>query len=142
MPVAHSGVQMATGTPVVGRHLLDPNRLYGVARGHSEALRQAQVHGLRCLTTLGFALPDSARQWAQRPPATPCRTVERATRPVHDEWGIMQDGRPFFVAGYTSGGALYGWFRIPAASFACARRPTIRWLIVTLRCRFGVVACI
>ncbi|MEU0561346.1 hypothetical protein [Dactylosporangium maewongense] len=62
------------------------------------------------LTALGFALPDSAQQWAQRPPATPCRTVERATRPVHDEWWIVLDGRPFFVAGYTSGGAPYGTF--------------------------------
>ncbi|WP_327007985.1 hypothetical protein OHA72_12315 [Dactylosporangium sp. NBC_01737] len=62
------------------------------------------------LIALGFALPDSAQQWAQRPPATPCRTVERATLPVHDEWWIMLDGRPFFVAGYTSGGTAYGVF--------------------------------
>ncbi|MEV0134880.1 hypothetical protein AB0H83_41300 [Dactylosporangium sp. NPDC050688] len=55
------------------------------------------------LTALGFALPDSARQWAQRPPATPCRTVERATLPVHDEWWIMLDGRPFFVLTLDSG---------------------------------------
>lgn len=62
------------------------------------------------LTALGFALPDSAQQWAQRPPATPRRTVGRATQPVHDEWWIMLDDRPFFVAGYTSGGAPYGTF--------------------------------
>ena len=62
------------------------------------------------LTALGFALPDSAQQWAQRPPTTPRRTVERATLPVHDKWWIMLDGRPFFVAGYTSGGAPYGTF--------------------------------
>lgn len=62
------------------------------------------------LTGLGFALPDSARQWAQRPPATPGRTVERTALPVHDEWWIMLDGRPFFVAGRTSGGVPYGTF--------------------------------
>ncbi|MGI5180314.1 hypothetical protein ACQEVZ_28745 [Dactylosporangium sp. CA-152071] len=62
------------------------------------------------LTALGVALPDSARQWAQRPPTTPCRTGGRATLPVHDEWWIVLDGRSFFVAGYTSGGAPYGTF--------------------------------
>jgi hypothetical protein len=62
------------------------------------------------LTALGLALPDSAQQWAQRPPATPCRRVERATLPVHNEWWIMLDGRPLFVAGYTSGGAPYDAF--------------------------------
>jgi hypothetical protein len=59
---------------------------------------------------LGFALPDSAQQWAQRSPATHCRTVGRATLPVRDEWWIMLDGGPFFVAGSTSGGAPCGAF--------------------------------
>ncbi|GAB3852533.1 hypothetical protein GCM10027610_081010 [Dactylosporangium cerinum] len=40
----------------------------------------------------------------------PCRTGGRATLPVPDEWWIMLDGRPFFVAGYTSGGTPYGTF--------------------------------
>ena len=50
---------------------------------------------------LGFALPDSAQQWAQRPPATPCRTVERATIPAHDEWWIMLDGKALLRCGST-----------------------------------------
>jgi hypothetical protein len=62
------------------------------------------------LTTLGFALPDSAQQWAQRPPATPRRIAERGADQVDDDWWIMLDGRRFFVAGYTSGGAPYGMF--------------------------------
>ncbi|WP_238011556.1 hypothetical protein KZZ52_33600 [Dactylosporangium sp. AC04546] len=63
------------------------------------------------LTALGFALPNSARQWAQRSPATRGRTVERATLPVHDEWWIVLDGRLFFAAGYTAGGAPHGIVR-------------------------------
>jgi hypothetical protein len=62
------------------------------------------------LTALGFALPGSARQWAQRPPATPRRTAERCADQVDDEWWIMLDGRLFFVTGYTSNGAPYGMF--------------------------------
>jgi hypothetical protein len=62
------------------------------------------------LTALGLALPDSARQWAQRPPATPRGCAERGDDQVDDEWWIMLDGRWFFVAGYTSGGAPYGMF--------------------------------
>ncbi|GAA0904701.1 hypothetical protein Vau01_098600 [Virgisporangium aurantiacum] len=62
------------------------------------------------LTAVGFALTDSAQQWAHRPSTIPRRTVERATLPVHDKWWIVLDGRPFFVAGYTSGGAPYGTF--------------------------------
>lgn len=65
------------------------------------------------LTALGVALPASARQWAKRPPATPPRTVrqgrQEADQPGHDCW-TMLDGRPFFVAGYTTGGAPYGIF--------------------------------
>ncbi len=62
------------------------------------------------LTALGLALPDSARQWAQRPPATPRGCAERGDDQVDDEWWIMLDGRWFFVAGYASGGAPYGMF--------------------------------
>ena len=62
------------------------------------------------LTALGFALPDSAQQWVQRPPATPRRIAERGPNQVDDEWWIMLDGRWFFVAGYTSGGVPYGMF--------------------------------
>jgi hypothetical protein len=62
------------------------------------------------LVTLGFALPDSARQLAQRPPSTPRPTARRAADQRDDEWWITLDGRPFFVAGYTSGGAPYGTF--------------------------------
>lgn len=66
------------------------------------------------LTALGFALPDSARQWAQRPLATPHPIAERAAgqidEQIDDEPWIMLDGRMFFVAGYTPGGAPYGMF--------------------------------
>jgi hypothetical protein len=62
------------------------------------------------LTALGFALPESAQQWAQRRPATPRRTVERGASHVDDEWWTMLDDRWYFVAGYTSGGAPYGMF--------------------------------
>jgi hypothetical protein len=62
------------------------------------------------LTALGLALPDSARQWAQRPPANPRGRGERGDDYVDDEWWIMLDGRLFFVAGYTAGGAPYGMF--------------------------------
>jgi hypothetical protein len=66
------------------------------------------------LTALGCAVPDSARQWAQRPPATPHHTGRRGTSQDADQaddgsW-IMLDGRSFFVAGYTPGGAPYGMF--------------------------------
>src|SRR4051794_30458536 len=64
------------------------------------------------LTALGFALPDWARQWAQRPPATPCRPVGRATRPVHDEWWIVLDGRLFFC----------GWLHLRRRSVRHLRR--------------------
>jgi hypothetical protein len=62
------------------------------------------------LTALGFALPASAQQWAQRPPATPRRRVEHRADPAQDEPWIMLDGRAFFVVGHTSGGAPYGIF--------------------------------
>lgn len=61
------------------------------------------------LTALGFALPDSARQWAKRPAVTPRRAAERDIDQA-DDWWIMLDGRLFFVAGYTSNGAPYGIF--------------------------------
>jgi hypothetical protein len=62
------------------------------------------------LTALGGALPNSARRWAQRPPAIPRRTVRRGANQHDDESWIMLDARPFFVAGYTPGGAPYGMF--------------------------------
>lgn len=58
----------------------------------------------------GFALPASAQQWAQRPPATPRRTAEHRADRVEHEPRIVLDGRLFFVVGYTSGGAPYGMF--------------------------------
>lgn len=60
------------------------------------------------LTTLGFGLPDTARQWAKRPPTTPRPTTRRAST-ADDSW-LMLDGRLFFVVGYTPGGAPYGIF--------------------------------
>jgi hypothetical protein len=60
------------------------------------------------LTAIGFALPPSAEQWAQRPPSTSRRGDKRLCDDVDDDWWIMLDGRRFFVVGYTSGGAPYG----------------------------------
>jgi hypothetical protein len=67
------------------------------------------------LAALGFPLPASTQQWAQRPPSTPRPRPER--RVVHDDnsW-IILDGRPFFVVGYTTGGAPYGSFADEIAS--------------------------
>jgi len=62
------------------------------------------------LTALGVAMPDSAQQWAQRPPAPAPRTAEREADHLEDPSWIILDGRLFFVAGYTSGGAPYGMF--------------------------------
>lgn len=59
------------------------------------------------LTALGLALPDSTRQWAQRPPATPRGRAERCGDHA-DDWWTTLDGRLFVVAGHTSGGAPYG----------------------------------
>jgi hypothetical protein len=61
------------------------------------------------LTALGVALPDSARQWAQRPPSNPRRAAHGDDVPFEDPW-VMLDGRRFFVAGFTAGGAPYGIF--------------------------------
>jgi hypothetical protein len=55
------------------------------------------------LIALGVALPASA----QRPPSTPRPVARRHAGPVDNSW-IMLDGRPFFVAGFTLGGAPYG----------------------------------
>jgi hypothetical protein len=59
------------------------------------------------LTVLGFTLPASAQQWAQRPPSTPRPVARRDAGPSDNSW-IMLDGRLFFVAGFTPGGAPYG----------------------------------
>lgn len=62
------------------------------------------------LTAIVFPLPDSARRWAQRPPPQP-RPHRSATRGdfMDDDW-VLIDGRPYFVAGYTTGGAPYGMY--------------------------------
>jgi hypothetical protein len=64
------------------------------------------------LTFLGFALPACAQQWAQPPPATRRRPAADRAIPIDgdDQCWIMLDGRLYFVAGYTSGGAPYGMF--------------------------------
>jgi hypothetical protein len=62
------------------------------------------------LTALGFGMPDSARQWAERPPPAPRRKAEYNADQFDDQSWIMLDGRLFFVAGYTSGGAPFGVF--------------------------------
>jgi hypothetical protein len=60
------------------------------------------------LTVIGFPLLDSARRWAQRPPPQPRPRRSTTPRALLDDGWIMMDGRPYFVAGYTSGGAPYG----------------------------------
>jgi hypothetical protein len=60
------------------------------------------------LTAIGFPLPDSAQRWARRPPPQPRLQRSAAPRAVPDNDWIMIDGRPYFVAGYTPGGAPYG----------------------------------
>jgi hypothetical protein len=59
------------------------------------------------LTMLGVTLPASAQRWAQRRPSTPRPVARRDAGPVDNSW-IMLEGRPFFVAGFTPGGAPYG----------------------------------
>jgi hypothetical protein len=62
------------------------------------------------LTAIGFAAPDQARRWAQRPAPAPRRHVSgHRDHPVDTPW-IMLDGRLFFVVGHTPGGAPYGVF--------------------------------
>ena len=58
------------------------------------------------LTAIGFPLPDSAQRWDHRPFPQPRRSA--TPRALLDDGWIMIDGRPYFVAGYTSGGAPYG----------------------------------
>jgi hypothetical protein len=60
------------------------------------------------LTAIGFPLPDSAPRWARRPPPQPRPRRSATPRALLDHDWIMIDGRPCFVAGYTSGGAPYG----------------------------------
>jgi len=60
------------------------------------------------LTAIGFPLPDSAQRWAHRPPPQPRPRRSATPRALLDDDWIMIDGRPYFVAGYTSGGAPYG----------------------------------
>ena len=60
------------------------------------------------LGAIGFLLPDSAQRWAHRPPPQPRPRRSATPRALGDDDWIMIDGRPYFVAGYTSGGAPYG----------------------------------
>ena len=60
------------------------------------------------LTAIGFPLPDSARRRAHRPPPQLRPRPSATPRPILDNDWIMMDGRPYFVAGYTPGGAPYG----------------------------------
>jgi hypothetical protein len=61
------------------------------------------------LTVIGVTMPESARRWAQRPPSNPSQDATVEDRPIDNSW-IMMDGRRFFIAGFTSGGAPYGIF--------------------------------
>jgi hypothetical protein len=63
------------------------------------------------LAALGFPLPASTQQWAQRPPSRPQpRSQSRVGIVPDDDSWIILDGRPFFVVGYTPGGTPYGIF--------------------------------
>lgn len=61
------------------------------------------------LSAIGFPLPPSAEQWAQRPPSVPRKKTDERHDFV-DDWWIMLDGRRYLVVGYTSGGAPFGVF--------------------------------
>lgn len=64
------------------------------------------------LTAIGFGLPATAQRRSKRPPAVPRRREAPQVAepfPLGDSL-IVLDGRTFFVAGYTSGGAPYGVF--------------------------------
>jgi hypothetical protein len=62
------------------------------------------------LTAIGFAVPDAARRWTQRPAPSPRHSPSGPPdHPVDTPW-IMLDGRLFFVVGHTPGGAPYGVF--------------------------------
>jgi hypothetical protein len=63
------------------------------------------------LTALGVRLPSSAQHRSQRPspPPRPRRRAASDTSPL-DTDSIILDGKPFFVAGYTSAGFPYGIF--------------------------------
>jgi hypothetical protein len=60
------------------------------------------------LTAIGFPLPDAAQRWAHRPPPQPRPRRSAALRALPDNDWITMDGRPYFVAGYTPGGAPFG----------------------------------
>jgi hypothetical protein len=60
------------------------------------------------LSAIGFPLPDAAQRWAHRPPPQARPRRSSAPRALPDNDWIMMDGRPYFVAGYTAGGAPYG----------------------------------
>ncbi len=62
------------------------------------------------LTAIGFPLPDSAQRWAHRPPPQPRPRRSAIPRALLDDDWTMIDGRPYFVAGYTPGGAPYGLY--------------------------------
>jgi hypothetical protein len=72
------------------------------------------------LTAIGLSLPVASDQWARRPPSA-AKAQEGgadAGNDGGDDGWIMVDGRPFFVAGYTSGGAPYGVFE--DEEFSCS----------------------
>lgn len=64
------------------------------------------------LTAIGFGLPATVQRWSKRPLAVPRRRkAPPAAEPFPvDDSLIVLDGRTFFVAAYTSGGAPYGVF--------------------------------
>jgi hypothetical protein len=86
---------------------MDPLR----REGHRAQLRERfgvdRYTAYADLTALGVTLPESARRWAQRPSSNPSQDASGGDWPVDNSW-IMLDGRRFFVAGFTSGGAPYG----------------------------------
>ncbi len=53
--------------------------------GYAKRYGVARYTAYEDLTALGIALPGSARQWAQRPPATPRRTARHGVDQHDDE---------------------------------------------------------
>jgi hypothetical protein len=78
-------------------------------RGYAKRFGVDRAAAYDDLTALGVTVPGSARRWAHRPSSNPRPVASGGAWPVDNSW-IMLDGRWFFVAGYTSGGAPYGIF--------------------------------
>ena len=80
------------------RHYQDLSRRYGVDR----------YTAYEDLSAIGFSLPDFAPTVGAAATSAASPAPFRHPRALLDDGWFMIDGRPFFVAGYTSGCAPYG----------------------------------